>query len=88
MAADALDPGPNGDYPYFPRDALGRPVWSDTPDPLPVVNGGAPMPRGVRRQRSPGGDPVVIDVTPTGPDGLPIDPPVTPRGEADASEPE
>lgn len=30
MAVDALDPGPDGDYPYFPRDADGRPIWSTT----------------------------------------------------------
>lgn len=85
MAVDALDPGPNGDYPYFPRDALGRPVWSDTPDPLRVVNGGAPMPRGIRRQRSVDDGLALIDVTPMGTDGLPIDPPViSPKG-ADAS---
>lgn len=76
MAVDALDPGPNGDYPYFPRDAEAGPMWGDTPSPLPVVNGGAPMPRGIRRQRSVGGDLVVIDMTPIGPDGLPVDPPV------------
>ncbi|MEU8131947.1 hypothetical protein [Streptodolium elevatio] len=82
MAVDALDPGPNGDYPHFPRDASGRPVWSDAPAGQPVVNGGAPMPRGRRMQRTESGDVVEIDVTPTGPDAAPIDPPVIPPRNA------
>jgi hypothetical protein len=44
------------------------------------------MPRGIRPQRSVGGDLVVIDMTPIGPDGLPIDPPViVPRRGANDS---
>ena len=27
---DALEPGPGGAYPAFPRDALGPPLWSDS----------------------------------------------------------
>lgn len=80
MAVDALDPGPNGDYPYFPRDAEGRPVWADSPPGSPVVNGGAPMPRGIQRMRDPG-DPrrlVLVDVTPRPTDGTPVAPPVIP----------
>lgn len=80
MAVDALDPGPDGTYPHFPRDAQGRPVWSDSPTGLPVLNGGAPMPRGVQPMRDPH-DPgrlLAIDVTPRKPDGQPIDPPVIP----------
>ena len=76
MAVDALDPGPNNDYPHFPRRTDGSPAWSDSPatDGVPVVGpdgiARAPMPRGVRRQ-----DGVLIDVTPTGPGGAPINPP-------------
>lgn len=80
MAVDALDPGPKGDYPYFPRDAMGRPVWSDAPTGLPVLNSGAPMPRGIQRMRDPA-DPrrfVTVDITPRLPDGTPVDPPVIP----------
>lgn len=29
MAHDALDPGPDGDYPFFPRLPDGSPAWSD-----------------------------------------------------------
>jgi len=62
MARDALEPGPGNTYPAFPRDSLGRPLWSDSAatDGVPV-NGITPMPRGIRAQ---GGAP--IDVTPAG----------------------
>lgn len=56
MATDALDPGPNGDYPYLPRKADGS---LDTDR----------MPTGLRHQRTPDGRVVLIDVEPTGPDG-------------------
>jgi len=77
MAIDALDPGPDGDYPYFPRDAQGRPLWSDT-DPAP--EGGTVMPRGVQTMRDPAnpGRIVIVDVTPRLPDGSPIEPPTIP----------
>ncbi len=72
MAVDALDPGPNGDYPYFPRDAAGNPLWSDSDGTDGVrVNGVTPMPSGLRWQ-----DSVRIDVTPRNPDGTRIVPPV------------
>lgn len=84
MAVDALDPGPDGDYPYFPRDAQGRPLWSDmSPEP----EGGTVMPRGVQPMRDPAnpGRVVCVDVTPRLPDGLPSDPPTTPpKGTAPA----
>ncbi len=74
MAVDAYDPGPNGDYPYFPRDAQGRPLWSDSQHTDKVaVDGVAPMPRGWRQEH---GRPV--DVTPRRPDGTPINPPTLP----------
>ena len=76
MANDALEPGPNGDYPFFPRDAEGYPCWEG--DGRTPVHG-APMPRGVRRHRIPQtGEVVLIDITPRQPDGTPIDPPVIP----------
>lgn len=76
MAVDALDPGPNGDYPYFPRDAKGRPAWADSPTGSPAVNEGAPMPRGVQQMRAPStGRLVAVDLTPRLPDGTAIDPP-------------
>ncbi len=74
MAVDAFDPGPDGTYPYFPRDGRGRPLWSDSQDTDKVpVEGVAPMPRGWRREH---GRPV--DVTPRRPDGAPINPPTLP----------
>lgn len=80
MAVDALDPGPGGTYPHFPRDAQGRPVWSDSPTGLPVANGGAPMPRGIQPTRDPRhpGRLLAVDVTPRQSDGRPINPPVIP----------
>ena len=66
MANDALDPGPNGDYPYWPRKADGS---TDRER----------MPRGTRRKRrehpSPAGEMYdVIDITPRDPNGNEINP--------------
>jgi hypothetical protein len=58
MALDALDPGPSGDYPWIPRNPDGT---------LDTVR----MPVGLRRQRV-NRELVLIDVTPTLPDGRPI----------------
>jgi hypothetical protein len=75
MTTDALDPGEDGTYPHFPRDAEGRPLWSNSAaTDGREVDGQAPMPRGTRRAA--GGR--VIDLTPTGPDGQPVDPPDLP----------
>lgn len=78
MAVDALDPGPDGDYPYFPRDADGRPVWSDTDAEMQV--GGTRMPRGNQQMRDPADHCrlTLVDLTPRLSDGTPIDPPVLP----------
>ena len=70
MARDAYEPGPNNDYPAWPRRADG------TPDPRR-------MPTGTRRQRTPDGRVVVVDETPRFPvdhprAGEPIDPPTIP----------
>lgn len=60
MTRDAFEPGPGGTYSAFPRDAQGRPLWSDSAETDGVqVDGVTPMPRGVRSQ---GGAP--IDLTP------------------------
>ncbi|MGI8994181.1 MAG: hypothetical protein ACR2FP_07730 [Nocardioidaceae bacterium] len=81
MARDAFEPGPNGDYPAFPRDSLGRPSWSDSADTDGVaVDTEAPMPRGIRYQRNQYGQRVAFDVTPRGPGGVAIDPPTIPPG--------
>lgn len=56
MPADALSPGPNGTYPWFPRDASGAPAWSDTHSPTDVVHptlGGTPILRGPRHRTVP-----------------------------------
>ncbi len=75
MAVDAFDPGPNGDYPFFPRDSAGRPLWSDHQhtDKIAGDNGVAPMPRGWRQEHG-----RLVDVTPRRPDGTPIVPPTLP----------
>jgi len=81
MAQDAYEPGPNSDYPAFPRHLDGAPAWSGTAatDGVSVPGRGpgglvTPMPRGLRR--GPGG--TVIDLTPRGPGGVPILPPILP----------
>lgn len=57
VAHDALDPGPNGDYPWLPRNADGT---LDT-DRMPIR---------AHQQRLPGSKKsVLIDPTPTLPDG-------------------
>lgn len=79
MTTDALDPGPNGDYPYFPRDAQGRPIWSDTQ--AGEADTGTYMPRGVQPMRDPGtGRVVLVDLTPRHADGSEINPPAIPPG--------
>jgi hypothetical protein len=74
MPVDALEPGPDGTFPHFPRDASGAPLWSDSPSTDGrAVDGVAPMPRGERQQ---GGR--RIDVTPRDSTGQPITPPTLP----------
>lgn len=72
MARDALDPGPDGTYPNWPR----KPDGSEDPER---------MPRGTYPQRTPDGRVVVTDQTPRYPQddplgraGQPIHPPVLP----------
>lgn len=77
MANDAFEPGPAGDYPWFPRDRTGHPLWSDTAETDGVqVDGVTPMPRGIRYERNARGQRVAYDVTPRGPGGVAINPPV------------
>ncbi len=71
MAVDALDPGPDGTYPYWPRDAAGRPLTSHST--AQEEDAGTYMPTGLHRQ-----DGRLLDLTPTGPDGQPITPPTIP----------
>ncbi len=59
MTIDALDPGPIGDYPFIPRNPDGT---LDT-DRMPV---------GLRRNKTADGRVILVDVTPTLPDGRPI----------------
>lgn len=82
MAKDALDAGVDGTYPYFPRYSDGTPAWSDTPPPAGATlpPGVAPMPRGIKYQRTLDGRVYEIDMTPTGPGGVPINPPKLPVG--------
>jgi hypothetical protein len=59
MTTDALDPGPNNDYPHLPRNPDGT---LDT----------TRMPVGHRTQTAPDGTKALIDVTTTLPDGRPV----------------
>lgn len=74
MVLDALDPGPNGDFPYFPRLPDGSPAWSDR---CPPDYQGTHMPRG-RTTVVRNGQRYVIDQTPHDADGNPINPPIIP----------
>ncbi|HEV7483602.1 MAG TPA: hypothetical protein VGO13_10940 [Solirubrobacterales bacterium] len=63
MTRDALDPGPDGTYPAWPRTPDGK--W-DT----------VRMPVGLQRQRVAGSTEVImVDLTPRHPDGSVICPP-------------
>lgn len=71
MANDALDPGPNGDYPYWPRRPDGRPAGIGLPATTPEeIAAEQRMPTGLHRQ---GG--VLVDLTPRDAEGNPIIPP-------------
>lgn len=69
MAEDALDPGPDGSYPNWPRKPDGS--WDEER-----------MPTGLHWQRMPDGTYEQIDLTPRETDGTPIVPPgMTPPTE-------
>lgn len=76
MANDALDPGPGGNYPFWPR------LPDGSPDPERMPTGKHPhrpgRGKGTGRRRP--ARPVVVDVTPRHPDGTPIVPPTIPPG--------
>ena len=78
MPRDALDPGPNGNYPAFPRGPDGRPVfkkcgWPAGPTAESAGTGQAPSGRTRRRipaaRRAPG------DLTLRDQEGRPVVPP-------------
>ena len=79
MAHDALDPGEDGTYPYFPRRTDGSPYWSDSAetDGIPLAGPDGiprpPMPRGLRTIFR-DGQHIIVDVTPRT-DGAPVSPP-------------
>jgi hypothetical protein len=62
VAQDALDPGPDGSYPYWPRKPDGS--WDEER-----------MPAGNRPARDSRGRRIVINLTVHRPDGTPIVPP-------------
>lgn len=65
MTTDALDPGPDNSFPFWPRLADG-------------ITDPARMPRGARAMRGPDGTGVVYDPAPGNPDGTPAGPPEPP----------
>lgn len=73
MVSDALDPGPNGDYPHFPRFADGSPAWADL---APVGYTGTVVRRGVTWTTAVSGKRVGFDQTPRDAAGNPIVVPV------------
>ncbi len=78
MAVDAYDPGPRGDFPYWPRDAAGKPI--NTQADAEAADSGTYMPHGkeLSAERDRDGHRKVHDLTPRAPDGAPIEPPVIP----------
>lgn len=66
MATDALDPGPNGDYPHMPRNPDGT---LDTER----------MPIHTVKHRAPDGRTVLVNLEPTLPDGRKVSDVVPPR---------
>lgn len=74
MAEDALDPGPDGTYPHWPRTADGTP----DPERMPTGQTRHRIREGERR-----GEVVSIDQTPRDPNGAPIEPPDLPPEEAE-----
>ncbi len=78
MPVDALDPGPDGTYPYWPRDAAGKPI--NTQADAEAAGSGTYMPHGkeLSADRDRDGYRKVHDLTPRTPDGQPIVPPTIP----------
>lgn len=69
MPGDALDPGPDGFYPWFPRLSGGSPAWADV---VPTGYSGPVVRRGVEWLTSPSGRRIGFDVTPRDAAGDPI----------------
>jgi hypothetical protein len=68
MTRDALDPGPEGNYPYWPRRPDGTPAGKGLAATTPEEEAAEErMPTGVHRQ-----DGHLVDLTPRFPDGSPI----------------
>ncbi len=76
MAVDILDPGPNGDYPYWPRDAAGQPIT--TQEQARAAGSGTYVPTGTHLEPDADGHLWPVDLTPRTPGGAPIEPPVIP----------
>jgi hypothetical protein len=78
MAVDAYDPGPLGNYPYWPRDAEGRPINDQAH--AETAGSGSYMPHGTEldSSRDRDGYRKVHDLTPRTADGQPIVPPTIP----------
>jgi hypothetical protein len=78
VPVDAYDPGPNGDYPYWPRDAEGKPI--NTQADAEAADSGTYLPHGTERSalRDRDGYRKVYDLTPRTPTGEPIVPPPLP----------
>jgi hypothetical protein len=77
MPNDALDPGPKGDYPHWPRRPDGRPAGIGLPVTTPEEREAEErMPTGMHKQRTPAGRVVDVDLTPRDNEtGEPIVPP-------------
>ena len=78
MPRDALDPGPDGTYPAFPRRPDGRPDFERAGWP-PGANAEfdrtGEVPSGLTRMHDPDGRPVTVDLTLRDQEGRPVVPP-------------
>jgi hypothetical protein len=68
MAHDALDAGPDGTFPWFPRLPDGTPAWSDL---CPPDYQGARMPRGMTTIVR-DGQRFIVDQSPRDAEGKPL----------------
>ncbi len=76
MPVDILDPGPNNDYPHWPRDAAGQPIT--TQEHARAAGSGTYVPTGTHLEPDADGQLRPVDLTPRKPDGTPIEPAVIP----------
>ena len=74
MAVDAYDPGPDNTYPYWPRDAAGKPLTTQAEAEAAGSGTFVPTSVEVSAERDRDGYRKRHDLTPRKPNGEPISP--------------